>query len=357
VLVMFEAGFVFLDRSDCTLQSLRLFVGCLAVLTLVVQMYVLFTQISLGQLGEIQIFWKLRLVVPRWLLTTWNSLRFGTMILLAFISFRKDCPNPSYVLLQEYEASPALNVTSDMPQVWRSSTYPIAATTLFLWTGVLQFFTMSQPLSALIFTVRIMISDVSRVLVVLCIIVLAFSTSLACTGADKLVFENFGAALKSLSRLMLNLDPPVFDLASNAPAAVFLVIFVLVSVIGILNVLIAQLNETYEKLSSHTRGYANIHRAQIAVEVEGLLSLRLRKMIWDSMNFDEGLEFEEGYKGPSGGIQCFEPASVMQHRKYIPDRIIRYRGAASALLPWPDVELKTWEVCKSKTVESLTFKN
>jgi hypothetical protein len=144
----------------------------------------------------------------------------------------------------------------------------------------------------------------------------------------QLVFENFGAAMKSLSSLMLNLDPPVFDLALNAPAAVFLVLFVLVSVIGLLNVLIAQvmypaialtlisisdsqsqlylvlltplqthlhffnilcapgtyyeyipiclfqLNETYERLSSLTRGYANIHRAQIAVEVEGLLSHR-----------------------------------------------------------------------------------
>ncbi len=38
---------------------------------------------------------------------------------------------------------------------------------------------------------------------------------------------------------MLNLDPPVFDLSSQA-AAIFLVAFVLISVIGVLNILIAQ---------------------------------------------------------------------------------------------------------------------
>ena len=53
------------------------------------------------------------------------------------------------------------------------------------------------------------------------------------------VFANFGVSLKSLSQLMLNLDPPVFDLSSQA-AAIFLVAFVLVSVIGVLNILIAQ---------------------------------------------------------------------------------------------------------------------
>ncbi len=81
---------------------------------------------------------KLSIYFCRWLLTAWNSLRFGTMILLAFISLRKDCPVPSFVQQQEYEASSAINVTADIPNVWRSSTYPIAATSLFLWTGVLQ---------------------------------------------------------------------------------------------------------------------------------------------------------------------------------------------------------------------------
>uniref|UniRef100_A0A7S0MRF3 Polycystin cation channel PKD1/PKD2 domain-containing protein n=1 Tax=Cryptomonas curvata TaxID=233186 RepID=A0A7S0MRF3_9CRYP len=118
-----------------------------------------------------------------------------------------------------------------------------------------------------------MVSEVSKVLMVLVIILLAFSTALACVGTDQAVFADFGAALKSLSQLMLNLDPPVFDLSSQA-AAIFLVAFVLVSVIGVLNILIAQLNETYDRLSDLTRGYATLHRAQIAVELESYLSVR-----------------------------------------------------------------------------------
>jgi hypothetical protein len=35
-----------------------------------------------------------------------------------------------------------------------------------------------------------------------------------------------------------------------------------------------QLNETYQRLSSQTRGYATLNRAQITVELESYLSLR-----------------------------------------------------------------------------------
>ena len=68
------------------------------------------------------------------------------------------------------------------------------------------------------------------------------------------------------------------------------------------------------------------------------LCCRQRIKIWDSLGFDEPVEFEEGYtviwgwflsaiafhnqelaaQGPSGGFQCLEPASVMLHPKYVP---------------------------------------
>ena len=41
----------------------------------------------------------------------------------------------------------------------------------------------------------------------------AFSTALVCVGSGQPAFANFGAALGSLIRFMLNLDPPVFDLS------------------------------------------------------------------------------------------------------------------------------------------------
>ncbi len=111
-----------------------------------------------------------------------------------------------------------------------------------------------------------MVSEVSKVLMVLVIILLAFALPWHVLGQTRYlniqnythlmsfvtcwtlpwacvqaVFANFGAALKSLSQLMLNLDPPVFDLSSQA-AAIFLIAFVLVSVIGVLNILIAQVS-------------------------------------------------------------------------------------------------------------------
>jgi len=156
------------------------------------------------------------------------------MVLLAFVCFDERCPHRVYI------ENGTNNVTeTDLADSNSGSNYPVAAVAILLWTGTLQLFTMSRPLSALIFTVGTMVSEVSKVLMVLVIILLAFSTALACVGTDQAVFADFGAALKSLSQLMLNLDPPVFDLSSQA-AAIFLVAFVLVSVIGVLNILIAQ---------------------------------------------------------------------------------------------------------------------
>jgi hypothetical protein len=54
------------------------------------------------------------------------------------------------------------------------------------------------------------------------------------------VFSSFVTALQTLSRYMLNLDPPGFDLYLDAVPTMFIVFFVLASVIGVLNILIAQ---------------------------------------------------------------------------------------------------------------------
>ena len=143
---------------------------------------------------------------------------------------------------------------------------------------------------------------------------------------------------------MLNLDPPIFDLSSKS-ATLFLLSFVLVSIIGVLNILIAQvgsilissvnqhwllflihfelllqLNETYSRIEHLTHSYATLHRARIAVEIESYMPLRWisvlmlktlslndmkmndafafsqRRLLWSSMSFDEPVEFEAGYK-------------------------------------------------------------
>jgi len=42
-----------------------------------------------------------------------------------------------------------------------------------------------------------------------------------------------------------------------------------------------------------------------------------------------------GLQGPAGGVQCLESSSVMLHCKYVKDRVVRIRGEASPMLPWP----------------------
>jgi len=88
-----------------------------------------------------------------------------------------------------------------------------------------------------------------------------------------------------------------------------------VSAIGLINILIAQLDVAVQAQSRLTESYAVQNRIHLTLEVESALSLGTRRKIWDDMQLYEPLEYEKGYLGPAGGVQCLEPALVMVHPK------------------------------------------
>ena len=56
----------------------------------------------------------------------------------------------------------------------------------------------------------------------------------------QVAFSDLGTALQTLTRYMLNLDPPPYDLTLDAASTLFLLIFIAASVVGVMNILIAQ---------------------------------------------------------------------------------------------------------------------
>jgi len=111
-----------------------------------------------------------------------------------------------------------------------------------------------------------------------------------------------------------------------------LLIFVLCVTVVMLNVLIAQLTITYERVLSNMEAHALKHRASVCLDVESFLPMRWRRSIFRALQFDSPLPFSRSDMGPEGGIQCIEPDDSPF---YIPDRIIRFSGDASRKDPWP----------------------
>ena len=114
-----------------------------------------------------------------------------------------------------------------------------------------------------------------------------------------------------------------------------LLTFVLCVTVVMLNVLIAQLTITYERVLSNMEAHALKHRASVCLDIESFLPMRWRRSYFVGLQFDKQLPFTRNDMGPEGGIQCIEPDD---NPCYVPDRIIRFTGDASPKDPWPENE-------------------
>jgi len=350
ILLVYEVAFVTYDAHVCARATLRVAAGALGGITFLAQNMELISQVRSGQVGEIKLpFLGWGPSVPRWLHKPWNCLRYITMALLAGVCFTDPCvigtakhfndDNATEACL----ASAAANDTSTNGCM-DSSFFPRTKGTdvtsamagLLLWMGLFQLSAVSHRLSAFIFTVGSLVEELSRTLAVLGLVIMAFATALVRLDDNHpgTPFPTLQDSAFSLVRRLLLIDAP--DMTGLSVIGwFFFILFCLLSAIGIFNILIAQLDVNVRNQAALTESYAVQNRIQLALEVESTLSLAMRKLIWRELKLDSPLEFEKGYLGPAGGIQCLESASVMRHPKYVKDRVIRVRGDASPLLPWP----------------------
>jgi hypothetical protein len=111
-------------------------------------------------------------------------------------------------------------------------------------------------------------------------------------------------------------------------------VFLCLSVILLLNLLIAQLNCSYVYIYNNMLGFARLKRAETIVES---LSASGPDRNWqkfiENLKLDERLEFNEGDVGISGGLQVYEPASK---NVVATDTILRFGGSSDPSLPWPE---------------------
>ena len=213
-----------------------------------------------------------------------------------------------------------------------------AVAALLMWIQLLQSSIISKAMAAFSYSVGSMLKDLLHTLFLILVLMLAFGSALSILEEDPFN-AGFDVTLVLLLQEVLGVAQPSYmDVSSGTRC--LLLLFVLLVTVVMLNVLIAQLTITYERVISNMEAHALKHRASLCLDMEAFLPLSWRKKIFQRFGFDKPLPFEgPSDLGPAGGIQVQEPDD---HKYYVPDRIFRFTGDASPQDPWPDInaELK-----------------
>mmetsp|Transcript_105817 Transcript_105817/g.306087 ORF Transcript_105817/g.306087 Transcript_105817/m.306087 type:complete len:1164 (-) Transcript_105817:65-3556(-) len=134
-------------------------------------------------------------------------------------------------------------------------------------------------------------------------------------------------------RITLGMFSTHFDLLSEYPVLMVVgVIYVIISMIFMLNVLTAQIVCAYSLAYQDMLGYARLNRCMILVStMEAVPQQRFQNFV-RSLRLEEPLEFGEGDVGVPGGIQVREPACLNATTR---DAILRFGGTTATSEPWP----------------------
>mmetsp|Transcript_29780 Transcript_29780/g.71770 ORF Transcript_29780/g.71770 Transcript_29780/m.71770 type:complete len:1445 (+) Transcript_29780:115-4449(+) len=320
LLCIFSAGF--LDNpSDCTLAKtvLQAATGIIAVITLIIMLFLISKQVSQGHVMLCSVG-RFEVPVPRLMTNFWQFFRLVSCMMIV----ANTAMGPCFDFLDQ-----TLNEDK-----MRSKRILKSVTALLLFMQLFQALILSERLSALIYTVGVLFTEVWRNLFIVCMIMLSFGAAL--TALEMQNYDNVGTSVWNLAKMTLMVDTPGVD--EMEPFGVVLIVaYIVISIIGMLSILIAQLNLAYETISKDKSGYAKMNRAYVCIEVESSLSMSYRNRIFNELGFDNPLDFDNGDQGPPGGVQVMEPASIRAHPKYCPDRIQRSTGSSLPTDPWPSM--------------------
>merc|ERR1719329_1522175 len=127
-------------------------------------------------------------------------------------------------------------------------------------------------------------------------------------------------------------------------------VFIIITVVFLLNLLIAQLTCAYNSVYADMVGYARLERVDIIVETMLQVSKKKWARFMDSLRLDRNLEFNEGDIGIAGGLQILEPARSNPTTK---DQILRFGGNTSPSIQWPAEDEEGDENDRFDRVEAL----
>mmetsp|Transcript_89320 Transcript_89320/g.257594 ORF Transcript_89320/g.257594 Transcript_89320/m.257594 type:complete len:1087 (-) Transcript_89320:64-3324(-) len=192
----------------------------------------------------------------------------------------------------------------------------------------------STRISAFVLMIIRVLSEVMLFLFALLFFLLAFACAVSTLEHANSDFSDIPQSGLSLLKVTLGMmGGGRFDrLEEDAALFVSVILYVIVTVVFLINMLVAQLNSEYQATYQDMVGFARLNRCKMVIESMPSVSKRRWEKVVQRLRLDEPCEFGEGDVGLAGGIQVFEPASANPTTK---ETIRRFGGSTSPAAQWP----------------------
>lgn len=228
---------------------------------------------------------------------------------------------------------PTLSCGESEEAEFRYALFAMCAMTVH-WALLMDLAVFSTTLSAFVLVCKHVLSEIGRFIIALVFLLLTFGSAISVLPTQYEHMSDMQSATVALFSMIVRLyDDDYRGIQEDPALLVAVLLFITASTVLILNLLIAQLNCSYERIYQDMVGFARLNRASVIVEVLGKCPRNRWNKFIEELRLDEPLEFNEGDKGPPGGISFLEPASLHPSVK---DSIHRYGGTCSPDEPWPE---------------------
>jgi len=269
------------------------------------------------------------LTIPKYLHDPYNALSFVLMILLAGM-----CAHEPMFYCHNSNNSFPTEICDNAANVEFQYTILSMCAMAFHWVLLVNLSVFSTKMAAFVLVCRHVFSEVGRFLVAMLFLLATFSSAITCLRHDKEEFFDITSSANCLFAITVGLYEGDYRELNHEPVLTLAVfIFVTASAILLINLLIAQLNCSYDYVYQDMVGFARLTRAELIVDNLASCPLVRWQRFVSTLRFDQPSEFDEGDIGLPGCIQAKEPASL---NPCVTDSIHRYGGTSSPDLPWPE---------------------
>merc|ERR1719424_2606104 len=193
----------------------------------------------------------------------------------------------------------------------------------------------NNRISAYVLVCGRMLVELALFLLALSCVLLTLSSAFSCLEQGEKEFKNIGAGFMALWEMTINVySAPAYERLKNETILLIgCYCFLIISVIFLLNLLIAQLCCAYDAIYADMMGYARLKRIDIICDSMPSVTPKKWSSFVDSLELRKRIEFNEGDVGLTGGIQVLEPASA---NPTTVDTIRRFVGTTSPSVKWPE---------------------
>jgi len=200
------------------------------------------------------------------------------------------------------------------------------------WFLIVDMAVFSTQLSAFMLVIQYVMGELTRFMVALGFVLLMFGSAISVLKHDQEEMQTMLESAVALFAITVKLYQD--DYRGIDEPALIVVAFGYQTAVSILllNLLIAQLQCSYEYIHQDAIGMARLTRSKVITEVTSSISKQQWDKFVDSLEFDKKLEFSEGDVGVSGGIQMLERGNA---HPLVTDTILRYGGSCAPSMPWP----------------------